>query len=261
MNNKNKKKYFFVDESGDPYFFNRKRKCIIGEEGCSKVLILGFISTENPKKLRDEVMKLKKEVENDQYLHKIPSIKKTIKAFHAKDDCPEVREKFFKLIKKLNFRAEFVVARKLKNIFVNRHKNNPDIFYNDLISNLFSCKLHKFNEGDICFSCRGNKNKQRQLRDAIRNATLIFERKFNKNIESNIKIFSKMSSEESCLQIIDYAIWAVQRAFLKKEDRYFDFIKEKIGYIWDLYDFKKIKKSNNRYWRRNKFDIKKISPL
>ena len=40
--------YFFVDESGDPTFYNKEGKFIVGEEGCSKILILGFIRTGNP---------------------------------------------------------------------------------------------------------------------------------------------------------------------------------------------------------------------
>jgi len=40
--------YFFVDESGDPTFYNKKKKLMLEKEGCSPVLILGFVKTENP---------------------------------------------------------------------------------------------------------------------------------------------------------------------------------------------------------------------
>ena len=46
----------------------------------------------------------------DEYLKGIPSVSKTIEAFHAKDDVPEVREKVYKMIKDMPFKAEFVVA-------------------------------------------------------------------------------------------------------------------------------------------------------
>ena len=36
---------FFVDESGDPIFFNKYGKSIVGQEGCSKILLIGFIET------------------------------------------------------------------------------------------------------------------------------------------------------------------------------------------------------------------------
>ena len=41
--------YFFVDESGDPTFFNKRGKLIIDNDSCSPILILGFINTNNPR--------------------------------------------------------------------------------------------------------------------------------------------------------------------------------------------------------------------
>ena len=69
--------YFFVDESGDPYFYNRYGDYIVGKIGCSKILILGFIRTEKPKELRDAIIKLKNDIKIDSYLTSIPSIKKS----------------------------------------------------------------------------------------------------------------------------------------------------------------------------------------
>ena len=43
-----KKLYFFVDEAGDATFYNKYGRLIVGEEGCSKILLLGFIRTEHP---------------------------------------------------------------------------------------------------------------------------------------------------------------------------------------------------------------------
>ncbi len=41
-------KYFFVDESGDPFFYDRHGVMIVGSDGCSRLLILGFIKTGSP---------------------------------------------------------------------------------------------------------------------------------------------------------------------------------------------------------------------
>ena len=35
--------WFFVDESGDPTFYDRKGNLIVGQPGCSPILILGLI--------------------------------------------------------------------------------------------------------------------------------------------------------------------------------------------------------------------------
>ena len=121
--------YFFVDESGDPYFYNRYGDFIVGKEGCSKILILGFIRTEKPEVIRQTIINLREEIKKDEYLKGIPSIKKSIVAFHATDDCPEVREKVYKAIIKLPFKAEFVVGRKIESIFLQKDTRKNLIYF------------------------------------------------------------------------------------------------------------------------------------
>src|ERR1022692_2811323 len=55
-------------------------------------------------------------VVTDPYLTGIPSISKTQISLHAKDDTPEVRYLFYKEIKSMPFKAQFVVARKIERI-------------------------------------------------------------------------------------------------------------------------------------------------
>ncbi|GBR76696.1 hypothetical protein NO2_1207, partial [Candidatus Termititenax persephonae] len=169
-------KYYFVDESGDPTFFNRYGECLLGRNGCSPILMLGFIRTDNPQKIRKTIIALHKEIETNEYLKDIPSLGKTKITFHAKDDVPEVREKVFTTLKSLAFKAEFIVARKRVDIFTKRHKRNENIFYNEVVSRLFENKLHT-QDNIICFSKRGNKLKQEHMQGAIQSAILNFENK------------------------------------------------------------------------------------
>ncbi|MGH7454244.1 MAG: hypothetical protein ACRENG_23015, partial [bacterium] len=64
---------------------------------------------------------------------------------------------------------------------------------------------------------------------------------------------------EPCLQITDYMNWALQRVFTIGEMRYFNFVKEKVKLVWDVYDLAKYPK--NYYHSGNPLDSKKISPL
>lgn len=253
------KEYFFVDESGDPIFYDRKGNYIVGKEGCSKLLILGLIRTENPKNLREKIKKLQDEIINDPYLQGIPSLEKTKIALHAKDDVPEIREKVFKLIKELDFKAEFIVGRKIEEIFKKRHKGKEGIFYNDLVSKLFENKLHVAQKCHIYFAVRGNKTKQEPFEDAIQAAINLFENKWGIKNDSEINIIPQSPSGELCLQVTDYVLWAVQRAFVKGDMRFYKFIEEKISFLLDAYDSKKYPK--NYYNKKNNFDITKISPL
>lgn len=256
---KNITDYFFVDEAGDPTFFNRYGKNIVGSEGCSKILLLGFIKTEDPDTLRQEMLKLNSDIINDPYYSGIPSLQKTRICFHAKDDIPEIREKVFRKIATLNFKAEFFVARKLEKVFLGRHKGKENLFYDDLIAKLFENKLHRADKSVIYFATRGNKTRQKPLEDAIEKATLTFEKKWSIKINGQIKVLPQSPVGEPCLQIVDYMNWAVQRAFTKGEQRFYKLVEDKISYLVDIYDFDKYPK--NFYGRKNPFDITKISPL
>ena len=118
--------WYFVDESGDAAFYDRRGNFIVGQPGCSKLLILGFIETPSPNTIRKAVLDLQQEIINEPYFQGAPSIATTAIAFHAKDDSPEVRYQIFKLIAELEFRAQFVVARKIELVFRNI-KNHPSV--------------------------------------------------------------------------------------------------------------------------------------
>ncbi len=251
--------YYFVDESGDPTFYDKNGNLITDTEGVSPILILGFIRTENPKKIREKIQILKSEIKNDKYLSGIPSISKTLVAFHAKDDCPEVREKVYKAIVDLEFSAEVIVGRKIQNIFNKKHHRKESEFYDDLISKLFENKLHTSKTNEIYFAVRGNRDRQTPITEAIDKSIQTFEKKWNKKIESEIKIYPQSPSGEPCLQVIDYINWAIQRAFVKSDMRFYKFIEGKIKYLVDIYDTDKYPK--NFYNSKNGFDINKISPL
>lgn len=251
--------YFFVDESGDPTFYDKKGKLIVGSEGNSKILILGFIKTEDPKSIRQALAKLQNELSKDEYLQGIPSLEKSLIAFHAKDDCAEVKQAVYKTIISLDFTAELIVARKIENIFKKTHHRNETEFYDDLVAKLFQNKLHISSLNEIYFSVRGSRLRQKPLEEAIKKAVSRFEEKWKVKIDSQINIYPQRPSGEPCLQVIDYINWAVQRAYVKGDMRFYKFIEDKISYLVDIYDTEKYPK--NFYNKKNKFDIQKTSPL
>ncbi len=251
--------YYFVDESGDPIFYDKYGNLIIGQEGCSKILLVGFIRTADPKPIRQTLARLQSDITNDPYLQDIPSLKSSVGYFHAKNDSPEVRERVFKLIVQLDFKAEFIVARKIESIFTKRHKRRENVFYDDLLAKLFENKLHTSAENKIYYAVRGNRIRQEPISSAIQTSILTFEQKWDTKINSSIEVQAQTMTGEPCLQVADYMNWAVQRAFLMGDMRYFNFVKNKISYMADVYDFKKYPK--NYYSSKNPFDITKISPL
>ncbi|MHB1443386.1 MAG: hypothetical protein ACYCXO_11645 [Candidatus Humimicrobiaceae bacterium] len=128
-----------------------------------------------------------------------------------------------------------------------------------MIIKLFENKLHLKPVNYLYFAVRGNKKRQSPLNNAIITARNIFEKKYNKKIDSECMVIPQTPTGEPCLQITDYINWAVYRAFIKGEERYINYIIEKISLIVDVYDFEKYPK--NYYSKSNKFSVKKISPL
>jgi len=56
MDTSQKKKYLFIDESGDPFFFGNRKKLLVGTEGFQPYLIIGVIETTDRKVLRKAVV-------------------------------------------------------------------------------------------------------------------------------------------------------------------------------------------------------------
>jgi hypothetical protein len=182
--------WFFVDESGDTTFYDRDGIYIVNSPGCSPVLIMGFVTCQVPKLIRDELKQLRERLIADPYLQGICSLEKTKIAFHAKDDCSEVRQAVFKLIATLDIKAQIVVARKTVAVY-RRFSGNANKFYDHLITVLFKDKLHTASENRIYFATRGNRNRQKPLEEAICKAKEAFTLKWETEIESQISIFAQ----------------------------------------------------------------------
>lgn len=171
--------FFFVDESGDPTFYDRNGNLIVGQGGCSSLLILGMVEISDPVPLRQAILGLQTAIANDPYFAEFPSIQKTKIAFHAKDDLPEVRYQFYKLLAGFDFQAQFVVARKIERVFRNSFHSKENEFYDHLITLLFESKLHLHEQNYIYFAKRGSRNRQAPIENAIEKSIQIFEQKWN----------------------------------------------------------------------------------
>ena len=163
----------------------------------------------------------------------IPSIAATKDWYvHARGDHPEVRAKFFEMIRTLDgYKAHVVIAKKDLDVFKNRHNGNADEFYFDILYRLLHGKLKDKN---CCYrlhlSHRGN-NSFHRFEGAVKKA-LKGEGTPN-DLNYVLEIVPGRSMPEC--SIIDYLIWAVQRKLLVGESRYFDAMRDKFETIVDLY--------------------------
>jgi hypothetical protein len=251
--------WFFVDESGDATFYDRKGNLIVGQSGCSPILILGLVETQDPAPLHKAILALQQEVVQDSYFQEFPSIKRTAVAFHAKDDVPEIRYRFFKLLATLDFRAQFIVARKIERVFRSNFEARQSAFYDHLVAHLFENLLHRYERNFIYFAKRGSRDRQAPLIRAIERGIQRFEEKWGTSVTTSFMVQAQTPKGEPCLSVVDYMNWAVYRAFTRGEMRYYRVVEEKVSLLVDLYDVANYPK--NWYSRKNPFDTKRITPL
>lgn len=251
--------WFFVDESGDPTFYDGKGNLIVGQPGCSPILILGLIETQAPETIRRAILALQEEIVHDPYFQDVPSLRKTAVAFHAKDDLPEIRYRVFKLLSSLDFRAQYVVARKIERVFRNNFEASETAFYDHLVSRLFENLMHRYESNLIYFAKRGSRDRQAPLAAAIQRGIERFQDKWGTEVTTTFQVQAQMPKGEPCLSVVDYMNWAVYRAFTRGEMRYYRVVADKVSLLVDLYD--KDKYPDNWYSRKNRFDAKKITPL
>lgn len=150
-------KHLFIDEAGDLTLFNKRGKNIVGNEGVSRLFMIGLIHLPNPAFAREKLEELRRELLADSYFRKVPSFqserKKTAICFHAKDDLPEVRREVFRLLPvfeakvSIAIRRKNVLAEEAKRLFeTERKKITPNQIYDSLVSRVLRDQLHQADE-------------------------------------------------------------------------------------------------------------------
>lgn len=258
----------FLDEAGDTTFYGKGKVNIVGTPGVSKSFILGMVKFKEPLEvIRDKVLYFQENIKTDAYYLEVPSIQKRIKKagfyFHATDDPPEVRKTFYELIKNINCSFEAVVGRKFSMLYEKKHNGNESEFYADLLSHLLKNKLGSKKKLVLNIAARGKSTKNKNLQLALNKATKRFRyNKMEKEITANVVFNVQSQTNEPLLNIADYFCWAIQRVFERGEMRYYNFLKDKISLVIDLYDSAKYDNWKNYYSPKNVLTAQnKISPL
>ncbi len=235
----------FLDEAGDTTFYGKGKIPILGHEGVSYCFILGMITiNETLDKVRKQVIDLQESISNDTYFTEIPSIQKKKKAhgyfLHAKDDIPEVRKMAFELIHSLDCHFEAIVARKSYDIYEGKHNGKEAEFYADLLSHLLHDKLNEHPRLVLNLAerkkCTTHQNLAKGLERALSSAK---SKNFGVKLDCKVVFNVQQPTTEPLLNLADYFCWAIQRVFERGEMRYYNFIKDKIRLIHDIYDFEK----------------------
>jgi hypothetical protein len=264
--------HYFVDESGDGVLFDRKGKVLCETGSAPRYFILGMLHIEQPEKVGQSLNKLRATLLADPYFNGVPSFqtpaKKTALHFHAKDDLPEVRREVFKLLMTIEFKFFAVVKHMDVVLDYVRSRNSMDITYhyqpNELydltVRMLFKNRLHKHQAYRVVFARRGQRNRTEALREQLLAAREKFLKQFGReSLDTEIKVVPAHPWEAPSLQIVDYCLWALQRLYEKREDRYMQLLwsGNKISLIHDV-DNKGRNHYGTYYTKRNPLTAEEI---
>ena len=260
---KSNKSYYFFDEAGDPQILGRRGVNLIERGTASKTFMVGYLETSEPTTCRKQLLALHDKLQNDEYLASIPSMHSTNKAFHANKDCHEVRAEVFRLLKQLDFKFYCIVARKEEGRFRRMFEFKEKKIYKYLVTRLLENRLHQFPHIDLYFSAMGNVVRQDTMQEAVNDAINAFYQQSNIENSSEIRIMIQQSSNEPMLQAADYVLWTIQRAFERGELRYYNFLKDKIEIVHDVFDLRdgQETKKGSVYTPDNPIEAKKIDPV
>lgn len=258
----------FLDEAGDTTFYGKGKKNIIGQNGVSNVFILGLIKIKDPlDEVRDKIHALQQKVIENEYYH-VPSVQKKLNKtgyyLHATDDIPEIRKEMFDLMKTIDCSCEAVVGRKSIERYETKHKGKEEYFYADLLSHLLKNKLSKHDKLVMHISERGRSTKNHNLELAFLKAKQRFAKKNDdKKTKTEVVFNVNYPTKDPLLNLADYFCWVIQRVFERGETRYYDYIKDQVKLVIDLYDTENYHGWKNYYEpKKNPLTTKnKISPL
>jgi hypothetical protein len=207
--------------------------------------------------VRRQIEALCRAVETDDYLNRIPSVVKRMRTggffFHAKDDCPEVRERLFKWIRTTDCSLEMAVGRKIPALFNRQHHGQDSEFYAELLSPLLINKLKPGQRHVINSAERGKTTRNHVLQLATTMARERFARQQD-GAESKAEVAFNVQNprSEPLLCVPDYLAWTVQRVFERGETRHDDFMRQRIALVIDLYPGDKAGDFGNYYTPKNR---------
>ncbi|MBD5781055.1 DUF3800 domain-containing protein [Pelagicoccus sp. NFK12] len=239
---------YFVDEAGDGVLFGPKGRNRLNDEAASKFFMLGMIECLDESATTRKLEQLRHSLLSNPLYSTIPSVqpeaKKTARAFHAKDDHPEIRAKVFELLVELDFKF-FAVIKDMRKVLEyvesrNRmdsdYRYHPNELYDFTVRMLFKQRLHKLDRYRICFARRGKSDRTKALKVELLKTKQRFLSEREINHEGELEICPSYPWLSPCLQVADYCLWALQRCYERGESRFLRAIWHKVSLIIDADD-------------------------
>ena len=251
---------YYVDEAGDGVLFGPRGRNRLADKDAPRFFMLGMVCCAADQEIDHQLTVLRTELLKNPLYESIPSMRpearKTAHTFHAKDDHPEIRSKVFELLTTLDFKF-FAVIKDMsvvrdyvdrRNRMESTYRYHPNELYDLLVRMLFKQRLHQAMHYRVVFARRGKSDRTESLMRQLEHARKRFldEHKIEKS--ATLEIIPSHPWEQSCLQVADYCLWALQRCYERYESRFLRALWPKVSLIHDVDD--KSKTEHGAYFSR-----------
>ncbi len=235
---------YYVDEAGDGVLFRSAGHDRLADPDAARFFILGMVWVASPLDASTALEALWKNLRRNPLYASISSFEKA-RAFHAKDDHPEIRSKVFDLIINLEFKI-FAVVKDMRVVrdYVRRrnrmdaaYRYHPNELYDLTVRMLFKQRLHQANRYRVVFARRGKADRTAALRQELLKTRERFRREHpDADASVSMEVVPAYPHEQPCLQVTDYALWAIQRLYERGEARFLQALWPKVSLIHDVDD-------------------------
>ncbi len=240
--------HYHVDEAGDGVLFGPRGRNRLADADANRFFILGMVSCSDGPAVASALASLRASLLANPLYSGIWSLRpeemKTARAFHAKDDHPEIRSKVFELVTTFDFKF-YAVIKDLRKVceYVDRrnqmdpvYRYRPNELYDLTVRMLFRERLHKDEHCRVVFARRGHSDRTAALRRQLEDTRRRFLEQRGITSATTLEITPAYPWDEPCIQIADYCLWAVQRCYEKHEARFLRAIWPKVSLIMDVDD-------------------------
>ena len=236
--------WIFIDESGKPEVYSSHGENLVNKKKASRFLILAAVRSENQLEIQQQVTEFRLSLLKDTYLSKIFSSAYALDAFHAQTDYPEVKKKFYEYILNLPIKVDVLVIEKL--LCYDSLKQNPGKMYGVMSGQLIKNLCHQFENTEIIFSRKDSKLKLRQELETEVERVRLDYLKIHPNLKPNLKLsyFHNPHYSHGGLQVADYISYAVFQVYERRNVKWYQIVKEKVGKIQDICNKKYFTRSN-----------------
>lgn len=131
-----------------------------------------------------------------------------------------------------------------------QYRYNADELYDHTVRRLFKERLPTHDGYCIRFAIRSNSHRTTALREALEGARTRFAQERGVLSVSQLDVKAAYPTEEVALQAVDYFLWALQRVFEKREDRFLELLWPQCSLIVDVDDTRE--KEYGAYYTKQK---------